>query len=97
MLRITLDRSGAIVRLQLEGRLTGPWVQELERCWVDLLPEQRKGAVTDLAGVTFIGEDGRQLLVKLWEEGAVIHATDCLTRSIVENITGLGQSPGCTS
>src|SRR3990170_7613832 len=78
VLRITMDRSGVIVRLRLEGRLTGPWVQELEGCWEELLPEQRRGAVADLADVTFIGEDGRQLLVKLWEQGAVFHATDCL-------------------
>ena len=91
-----MDRSGVIVRLRLEGRLTGPWVQELEGCWEELLPEQRRGAVADLADVTFIGEDGRQLLVKLWEQGAVFHATDCLTRSIVERITGHGPSRGCT-
>ena len=90
LLRITYDRSNGPLRLRLEGRLTGPWVQELERCWVDLPPEQRRGAVVDLAGVTFIGDDGRQLLVKLWKQGALLHATDCLTRSIVENITGLG-------
>ena len=44
--------------------------------------------MVDLAGVISIGEDGRQLLVTMWEQGAVFHATDCLTRSIVENITG---------
>ena len=81
----------------MEGRLTGPWVQELERSWVDLPPGQRRGTVVDLAGVTFIGEDGRLLLVKLWEQGAVFHATDCLTRSIVEHITGLGPNKGCES
>jgi hypothetical protein len=49
-----------------------------------------------LADVTFIGEDGRQLLVKLWEQGAVFHATDCLIGSIVERITGHGPTRGCT-
>ena len=88
MLRITLDRSGALVRLRLEGRLTGPWVKELELCWSELLPQQRRGAVTDMAGITFIGEDGKEILLKLWKEGAVFHATDCLTRSVVQSITG---------
>ena len=92
-----MDRSGVIVRLRLEGRLTGPWVQELARCWGELLPDQRRGAVADLAGVTFIGEDGRQLLVTLWEQGAVFHATDCLTRSIVEAITDHGSSQSSTN
>ncbi|HVG02887.1 MAG TPA: hypothetical protein VM842_08350 [Nitrospira sp.] len=97
MLRITLDQLGAIVRLRLEGRLTGPWVQELQHCWSELLPEQRKGAVADLAGITFIGEDGKQVLARLWEEGAVFHAPDCLTRSIVESITGHRPAGDCTS
>lgn len=83
------------VRLRLEGRLTGPWVQELERCWVELAPERRRGTVVDLAGVIFIGEDGRRLLVTLWEQGVVFHAPDCLTRSIVENITGVGPTHEC--
>ncbi len=88
MLRITPDRSNDDVRLRLEGRLTGPWVQELERCWTDLLPTEQKKAVVDLTGVTFIGKDGRVLLATLWEQGAIFHATDCLTRSIIESITG---------
>lgn len=89
VLRITVDRSGAIVRLQLEGRLTGAWVQELEHSWRSLLPEQRAGALVDLAGITFIGADGSLVLIQLWKEGAVFHAPDCLTRSIVESITGI--------
>ena len=93
MLRITVDRSGVIVRLQLEGRLTGAWVQELEHSWRSLLPEQRAGALVDLAGITFIGADGRLVLIQLWKEGAVFHAPDCLTRSIVESITGI--NPPC--
>ena len=97
VLRITLDRSSAVVRLQLEGRITGLWAQELEHCWRALPPEQRRGAVADLAGVTFIGEDGKQILAKLSEEGAVLYATDCLTRSIVESITGRNPARGRSS
>ena len=90
MLRITTDSSKDTVRLRLEGRLAGSWVHELERCWIELSSERRRGAVVDLAGVIAIGEDGRRLLVTMWEQGAVFHATNCLTRSIVENITGCG-------
>jgi anti-anti-sigma regulatory factor len=97
LLRITLERSETPVRLRLEGRLTGPWVQELEHCWTDVLGEHGRGAVLDLADVTFIGEDGRALLVKLYGQGAVFHATDCLTRSIVETITGIGPIQGCSN
>ncbi len=94
MLRITLDRPNDGVKLRVEGRLMGPWVQELDRCWREFSPEQQRGAVIDLTGVTFIGEDGRLLLTALWRQGAVLHATDCLTRSIVEEITGHGPRQG---
>lgn len=88
MLRITSDCSSEPVRLRLEGRLAGPWVQELERCWTDLSSEQRREAVVDLAGVTYVGDDGKVLLRNLWRQGATLHACDCLMRSIVEEITG---------
>jgi hypothetical protein len=70
----------------------GPWVQELDRCWRELSSDQQRGAVVDLAGVTFIGEDGKLLLTELWRQGATLHASDCLTRSIVAEITGFDPS-----
>jgi len=88
MLRITSDWSSEQVRLRLEGRLAGPWVYELERCWADLSADQRREAIVDLADVTFVGEDGKMLLGSLWRQGATLHATDCLMRSIVAEITG---------
>lgn len=42
----------------------------------------------DLAGVTYVGDDGKVLLRNLWRQGATLHACDCLMRSIVEEITG---------
>jgi hypothetical protein len=92
VLRITPDRSTDGVKLRVEGRLMGPWVQELDRCWKELSADQQRGAVVDLAGVTFIGEDGKLLLTELWRQGAILLATDCLIRSIVEEITGLEPS-----
>lgn len=90
MLRITPDCSNDRVKLRVEGRLMGPWVQELDRCWRELSSDQQRGAVVDLTGVTFIGEDGKLLLTELWRQGATLYATDCLTRSIVDEITGDG-------
>ena len=34
MLKITLHDSAGEFRLNLEGRLAGPWVRELELCWL---------------------------------------------------------------
>jgi anti-anti-sigma regulatory factor len=44
--------------------------------------------VIDLAGVTFIDADGKTLLTMLWRQGATLRASGCLTRCMVEEITG---------
>jgi ABC-type transporter Mla MlaB component len=74
--------------LILEGRLAGPWVEELNGCWCKLTGSQRENVVIDLSGVTFIDATGKALLDRLWRQGARLRATGCLTRCIVEEITG---------
>jgi len=76
------------ISLILEGRLAGPWVEELNGYWHKLTGNQRENAVVDLSGVTFIDAMGKALLDRLWQEGARLHATGCLNRCIVEEITG---------
>ena len=51
MLRITTTDIGEKVTLKLEGKLSGPWVEEFERCWrtsADIY--KSKGLVVDLTG-----------------------------------------------
>ena len=87
MLKITTHSLANSTKLTLEGRLAGPWVEELDRCW-RTVAETREGAVVvDLVGVTFIDQEGKETLAKLWQEGAQFHAVGCLTRCIVEEIT----------
>lgn len=74
--------------LILEGRLAGPWVEELNGYWSRLTGSQREHAAIDLSGVTFIDATGKALLDSLWRQGARLRATGCLTRCIVEEITG---------
>ena len=52
MLKITTRREAGALVFQLEGKLAGPWVQELERCWRSA-PGTRQSRV-DLSSVTFI-------------------------------------------
>ena len=90
MLKITGQRGTATdsVSLILEGRLTGPWVEELQTCWRELSVNERRCAVIDLTGVTFIDAGGKALLTRLWQQGATLRAAGCLTRCVVEEITG---------
>ena len=90
MLKITEQRGkeNDAISLILEGRLVGPWVEELNSYWFQLTESQRKNAGIDLSGVTFIDAIGKALLDRLWRQGAKLCATGCLTRCIVEEITG---------
>ncbi|MEO8340054.1 MAG: hypothetical protein ABI604_10105 [Nitrospirota bacterium] len=93
MLKITgqNDAEQASMLIILEGKLTGPWVEELNAYWRQISGEQQSDAVIDLTGVTFIDADGKALLTKLWQQGAQLRATGCLTRCVVEDITGSGR------
>ena len=42
MLRITVHDQPQTLTFQLEGRLAGPWLRELEECWQSTLAHQRK-------------------------------------------------------
>jgi hypothetical protein len=86
VLKITTQTSDVGTRITLEGRLVGPWVRELERCWRE---SERSGAgqrfIVDLRGVTFVEQEGKTLLSRMCEAGAELVATGCCMRSIVED------------
>jgi hypothetical protein len=91
MLKISTetDATQGKVRLVLEGRLIGPWVEELNRCWLAIADAraERPDVLVDLTGVTFIAPEGKALLASMWQRGVTFHAAGCLTRCIVEEIT----------
>lgn len=60
MLRITIHKKDEATRLIIEGRLAGPWVEEMKKCWQEnthaetgpsLLP-----LLVDISAMTFIFE-----------------------------------------
>ncbi|HKO31686.1 MAG TPA: hypothetical protein VJU54_11140 [Nitrospiraceae bacterium] len=95
MLKITQQQdpmSESTTLLILEGRLGGPWVDELDTCWRQLAANSVGGSMVDLTGVTFVDEKGKVLLTRMWEGGAEFRATGCLTRCLVEEITRAGRT-----
>ncbi len=74
MLRITgidLDAGSPIRTLKLEGKLLGPWIDELRRTCEE--PQTPPGCLRlDLAAVTFIDSAGVKLLDDLIQRGATI-------------------------
>lgn len=88
MLKITIRPEKGDTTLMLEGRLAGPWVDELANCW-SRLSETACGPVTvDLSGVTFVDETGKALLDLMWLKGTALRASGCLTKALVAEITG---------
>ncbi len=58
MLKITVDIEGERAALELEGRLAGPWVQELRDCWQRAESDGRQISVV-LKQVTFHRRRGK--------------------------------------
>ena len=86
MLRVTTTSEDHTITLKLEGKLAGPWVQEVTRVWADTAQSPRCGYVVDLRSVTFIDNPGQELLARMSRHGAQLIAADCHTRNIVEEI-----------
>ena len=88
MLKITMRIEAGVTTFALEGKLAGPWVKEMELCWRSAAEIQQVDPVrVDLSSVTFIDEDGKELLRKMYLGGAKLMATGCLNKCIVEGIT----------
>jgi hypothetical protein len=95
MLRITTHRNADLVTFQLEGRLAGPWVRELETCWLTTVAGDPGSALRfDLTGVTFVDGAGKAFLASRHAQGAELIASGCLMRAIVAEITD-STSYGC--
>jgi hypothetical protein len=89
MLRITIHDSPGDFRLHLEGRLAGPWVQEVERCWQTAQSAGRNGPLTvDLRDVDFVNAAGEQLLAAMHQHGVRFLAASPMMKSLVARITG---------
>lgn len=70
MLRITWDQESSPPRLRLHGRVSGAWVEELERIWGQMKGNGSNPIIVDLTDVTLVGREGRRLLVDMARQGA---------------------------
>jgi hypothetical protein len=86
MLRITTHHTADLLTFQLEGRLVGPWVTELNDCCRTTLSNYKHPVRIDLREVTFVDGDGKQLLAELHRQGAELLASGCQMNAIVAEI-----------
>jgi hypothetical protein len=85
LLRITKESSNGRTVIKLEGKLGGPWVEELRRMWTE---ESSKSLTLDMRGVTAIDQYGEQLLARMAGSGACFVADTPMTKYIVERAAG---------
>src|SRR6267378_4162131 len=87
MLRITVHDNPKSLTFQLEGRLAGASVREVEKCRQRTLAGRPWPVVRfDLTGVTFIDAAGKAYLADMHRQGAELVAVDCVTKAIVAQI-----------
>lgn len=68
-LRITVQNETVPARLKLEGRIAGPFANELARTWRALTESlESKRLCVDLCDVTYIDSTGRQVLAEIHKE-----------------------------
>ena len=86
MLRVTVKKENSVQIFELEGKLSGDLVKELERCWRGNIPEPGITIQVNLKAVSYIDAAGKQLLAAMHEDGVEIKGCGCMTRAVVEEI-----------
>ena len=88
-MRIQIGELDERVTFQVEGRLVGPWVPELEHCWHKALADhpERKISV-DLSGVTCVDLSGQYLLRLMQRDGVSLIGAGLVIREILNEMAG---------
>jgi len=87
MLRITLTKAAHLITLKLDGRLSGPWVDELRKAWDAARDRYSERPIEiDLTEVTFVGPDGLELLRTMSDEGTELRSTSLMTKFMIGRI-----------
>lgn len=86
MLRIILHQDGEQCRLELSGKLHGPWVGETEALWRSAACSGERIEV-DLREVTGVDGAGYNLLAAMHEAGAGFVAQGVAITALIDEIT----------
>jgi hypothetical protein len=87
MLRITTRNRPETTCFIIEGRLAGPLIMELDRCWQAAISNEPHTAIlVDLTGTTCIDAQGRELLARMYRNGAKLMGTGLMTKFIIREI-----------
>ena len=87
MLKVTIKQADSAETWELEGKLSGDWVKELERCWRERSSPAGVSLQVHLKAVSYIDGAGKQLLTEMHVRGVEIRGCGCMTKAVVEEIT----------
>jgi len=88
VLRISVEQNQDAVSFVLEGRLVGPWVEELRTLWNERAGHREGvGFTVDLCGLTAMDTDGQRLLEELLQRGATLRCSDVMNQYLVEQMS----------
>ena len=92
MLRVTIKKENTPETWELEGKLAGEWVPELDRLWRQRAPQSGTTIEILLKAVSYIDPAGKQLLAEMRQQGAEIRGCGCMVQAFVEEIMGKKRS-----
>ncbi|HTB95936.1 MAG TPA: STAS domain-containing protein [Terracidiphilus sp.] len=90
MLRINISETDETMRIRLEGRITGPWAEELDRVGAEAASRLgRKKLAIDLSDVTYADESGKKVLSRIVAQtGAELIAGTLSTQDLARQVIG---------
>jgi ABC-type transporter Mla MlaB component len=95
MLRITTEQDTDRTTILLEGRLAGPWVDELRMWWeTECLLRDVGPLRVDMSDVAFVDAGGRTLLEWMVRHGVELRARGCMTRAVRDEIVAAATRKG---
>jgi len=86
VLKVTIKQADSTETWELEGKLSGDWVKELERCWKERTTPAGVPLQVNLKAVSYIDPAGKQLLTEMHGRGVEIKGCGCMTKALVEEI-----------
>lgn len=88
VIRITAQHESTATRLFLEGKLSGPCVEELDKCW-QTSALRGDPLLIDLTNVSFVDEHGKDLLARMYNKGTKLFSTSLMTKCLIEQIKNI--------
>ncbi|HWZ56517.1 MAG TPA: hypothetical protein VNZ63_10630 [Verrucomicrobiae bacterium] len=87
MLKVTFKTVDAGEVWELEGKLSGDWVKELDRCWKEHQSRPAIPLQVHMKAVSYIDATGKLLLAEMYGHGVDIRGGGCMTKAVVDEIT----------